>query len=191
MTQVQLQFQTRRTFLLATTAALAAASSCSRDGAETEAKINEASKTFKMGERASVGNLTYNVLEATFFSQLGDIGQSKIPQKRFLVIRMSITNGGAKEVELPLFRVVDNARVETPELQDADFLKGWFGLIRKIGPTQTEEGRILFDVSPKNYKLEVTDGGEVGKEQLAFIDIPIDFDTSEPVQAIPESSPKK
>ena len=190
MTQVQPPFQTRRTFLLTTTA-LATLASCSKDGAETDAKIKQASKTFKMGERASVGNLTFNVLEATFFSQLGDIGQPKIPQKRFLVIRMSITNGGAKEVELPLFRVVDNANVETPELQDADFLKGWFGIIRKIGPTQTEEGRMLFDVAPKNYKLEVTDGGEVGKEQLAFIDIPIDFDTSEPVQAVPESSTKK
>ncbi len=191
MTQVQPPFQTRRTFLLATTTSLATLASCSRDGAETDAKIKQASKTFKMGERAGVGNLTYNILEATFFSQLGDIGQSKIPQKRFLVIRMSITNGGAKEAELPLFRVVDSAGIETPELQDADFLKGWFGLIRRIGPTQTEEGRILFDVSPKNYKLEFTDGGEVGKEQLAFIDIPIDFDTSEPVQAMPESSPKK
>ena len=132
MTQVQPPFQTRRTFLLTTTA-LATLASCSKDGAD----------------------------------------------------------GGAKEVELPLFRVVDNANVETPELQDADFLKGWFGIIRKIGPTQTEEGRMLFDVAPKNYKLEVTDGGEVGKEQLAFIDIPIDFDTSEPVQAVPESSTKK
>ena len=176
---------------MATTAALASATSCSRDGVETEVRIRQAAKTFKMGERASAGNLTYNVLEATFFSQLGDIGKSRIPQKRFLVVRMSITNGGAKEVELPLFRIIDNSNIETPELSDADFLKGWFGLIRKIGPTQTEEGRILFDVAPKNYKLEVTDGGEVGKEQLAFIEIPIDFDTTEPVQAVPESSTKK
>lgn len=191
MTQVSLQFHSRRGFLFATTSALFAGASCSREGVETDAKIQTASKTFKMGERAGVGNLTYNVLEATFFTQLGDLGKSRIPEKRFLVIRMSITNGGAKEAELPLFRVVDGEGVQTSEIQDADYLKGWFGLIRKVGPTQTEEGRILFDVSPKTYKLEVTDGGEIGKEQLAFIDIPIDFDTSEPVQAAPAAAPKE
>ena len=45
----------------------------------------------------------------------------------------------------------------------------------------TEEGRIVFDVSPRPYKLEVTDGGETGKELLAFIEIPMDFDTAEPI----------
>lgn len=191
MTQVQPPFQTRRAILLTTISALAATAGCSRDGAETEAKIKQASKTFKMGERAAVGSLTYNVLEASFLSQMGDLGKSRIPEKRFLVIRMSITNGGAKEAEIPLFRVLDDSGVEVSEIQDADFLKGWFGLIRKIGPTQTEEGRIVFDVAPKNYKLEVTDGGEVGKEQLAFVEIPIDFDTTEQVQSVPEPSPTK
>jgi len=181
MTQDQLPFQSRRIFLCAATGAMLSFASCARQGAETETSINQASKTFKMGERAAVGNLTYNVLEATFFSQLGDSGKSRIPEKRFLVIRMAITNGGAKEAELPLFRVIDDNRQEYPELQPADFLSGWFGFIRKIGPTQTEEGRIVFDVAPKTYKLEVTDGAEIGKEKLAFIEIPIDFETTEPV----------
>lgn len=149
-----------------------------------------ASKTFKMGERAAVGVLTYNVLEASYVSQLGDAGKSRIPEKRYLVIRLAITNGGAKEAELPLFRLVDSAGTEIGELQDASFLSGWFGLIRKVGPTQTEEGRILFDVAPKNYKLEITDGGEAGKEQLAFVDIPIEYDTSEPIPNAPQASPK-
>jgi hypothetical protein len=191
MTQVPLPFQTRRAFLFSASAGLLTTASCSREGAETDAKIKQASKTFKMGERAGVGNLTYNVLEATYFSQLGETTKSRIPEKRFLVIRLSITNGGSKEAEIPLFRVLDSNGTEISEVADADFLKGWFGLIRKIGPTQTEEGRILFDVAPKNYKLEVTDGGEIGKEQLAFIEIPIEFDTSEPVQAGPQSAPKK
>lgn len=179
MTQELPLFHSRRAFLFASTAISLA--SCARDGSETEANIKAASKTFKMGERATVGLLTYNILEATYFTQLGDVGKSRIPEKRFLVIRMSITNGGAKEAELPLFKVVDNTGAQIGEVQDADFVSGWLGLIRKVGPTQTEEGRILFDVAPKNYKLEVTDGGESGSEQLAFVEIPIDFDTSEPV----------
>jgi hypothetical protein len=189
MTQDLQPFQTRRSFFC-TSAALLTIASCARDGAETDATIKMAAKTFKMGERAPVGILTYNVLEATYFTQLGDVGSPKIPSKRFLVIRLSVTNGGAKEAELPLFRVVDEAGQETSEVQEASFLSGWFGLIRKIGPTQTEEGRILFDIAPKKYKLEVTDGGEVGKEQLGFIEIPIEYETSEPINSATQPSPK-
>lgn len=189
MTQELRPFHSRRAFLLA--AASLSAISCAREGAESETKIKMASKTFKMGERAPVGLLTYNILEANFVSQLGDSGKSRIPEKRFLVIRMSITNGGAKEAEIPLFRVIDEAGTELGEVQDASFMSGWFGLIRKVGPTQTEEGRILFDVAPKNYRLEITDGGESGKEQLAFVEIPIDFDTAEPVPSASQTPVKR
>jgi len=164
--------------------------SCAKDGAETDAAIKMEAKTFKMGERAVVGLLTYNVLEASYVSQLGDAGQSKIPQDRYLVIRLAITNGGPKEMELPLFRLADASGTEFGEVQDAIFLKGWLGIVRKIGPTQTEEGRILFDVKPKVYKLIVTDGGETGKEQMGFVDIPIDFDTAEPVPTGGQIAPK-
>jgi hypothetical protein len=152
--------------------------SCGRESSEA---LEKKGKTFKMGERAAVGLLTYNVLEATYYTQLGAAGAYKIPERRFLVIRLAITNGGAKEAELPFLRLVDESGTGYPEVGDADFLSGWFGLIRKIGPTQTEEGRILFDVQPKSYHLEVTDGAEPGKEQLGFVEIPIDFDTAEPV----------
>jgi len=188
MTQVKLQFHSRRTFLFAT--ASISLASCARDGAETEAGIKLASKTFKMGERAPVGLLTYNILEASYSTQLGDSVNSKIPERRFLVIRMSITNGGAKEAEIPLLKLLDDKNTEFSEVQDASFLSGWLGLIRKVGPTQTEEGRILFDVSPKTYRLEITDGAEAGKEQLAFVEIPIDFDTTEPVPTSGQASPK-
>ena len=191
MTQDQPQFQSRRGFLAATPAALLTLAACAREGAETDAKIKRASKTFKMGERASIGALTYNILESTYFTQLGDSGKARLPEKRFLVIRMSITNGGAKEAEIPLFRLVDDNNAESSEMQNAEFLPGWFGLIRKVGPTLTEEGRIVFDVAPKTYKLEVTDGGETGKEQLAFIEIPMEFDTSEPIPAGAQAAPKK
>ena len=185
MTQNQLPIHSRRDFLLAATATATAATilqtSCSQEAAEAEIKAKQAAKTFKMGERAAIGKLTYSVLESTYSAQLSSAGKPRMAEKRFLVIRMSITNGSGKEAEIPLFRLVDDKGVETPELQEADFLPGWFGLIRKVGPTMTEEGRILFDVSPRPYKLEVTDGGQTGKEQLAFIEIPMDFDTAEPI----------
>lgn len=178
MTQPTPPFLNRRLFLTGASGLVLGLAGCNRESAEAPEKKG---KTFKMGERAAVGLLTYNVLEATYFTQLGSAGSYKIPEKRFLVIRLAITNGGAKEAELPFLRLVDEAGTEYSEMGEADFLFGWFGLIRKIGPTQTEEGRILFDVQPKSYRLEVTDGAEPGKEQLGFVEIPIDFDTAEPV----------
>lgn len=183
MTQNQSLIQSRRGFLFAASAAAIAQTACSREAADAEIKSKQVSKTFKMGERAAIGLLTYNVLESTYSAQLGQGGKPRMAEKRFLVIRMSITNGSGKEAEVPLFRLIDDKGNEIPELQDADFLSGWFGLIRKVGPTMTEEGRIVFDVTPRPYKLEVTDGGETGKEQLAFIEIPMDFDTAEPIPA--------
>lgn len=184
MTQEPRMFHSRRAFLLAASAAGLA--SCAKEGAETEAKIKLASKTYKMGERAAVGLLTYNILEANYYSQLGEQGRIKMPEKRFLIIRLSITNGGAAEAELPLFRLIDGSGAEIGEVQQAEFIPGWMGMIRKVGPTQTEEGRILFDVSPKPYKLEITDGAEPGKEQTAYVEIPIDFETSEGTTAAPQ-----
>lgn len=185
MTQNQLPIHSRRGFLLAATATATATTlletACSRDAAEVETKTKQAVKTFKMGERAPIGKLTYSVLESTYSAQLSAGGKPRMAEKRFLVIRMAITNGSGNEAEIPLFRLIDDKGVETPEIQEADFLPGWFGLIRKVGPTMTEEGRILFDVSPRPYKLEVTDGGQTGKEQLAYIEIPMDFDTAEPI----------
>jgi hypothetical protein len=178
MTQQLPPFLNRRLFLTGASGLVLGLSACSRENAEAPERKG---KTFKMGERAAVGLLTYNILEATYFTQLGAAGAYKMPDKRFLVIRLAITNGGAKEAELPFLRLVDDAGTEYSEVGDADFLPGWFGLIRKIGPTQTEEGRILFDVQPKSYLLEVTDGAEPSKEQLGFVEIPIDFDTAEPV----------
>lgn len=140
-------------------------------------------KTGKIGERVSIGVVTYNVLEAEYKTQLGTASSPKLPQNRFLILRMSITNGGAKDVDLPMFTLVDDKGEVYQEVQDGAGVNQWFGMLRKIAPTSTEEGRVVFDVMPKDYRLEVSDGGEAGKEQLAQIEIPMQFDTAEPIPA--------
>ncbi|MDX2269570.1 MAG: DUF4352 domain-containing protein [Bryobacter sp.] len=141
-------------------------------------------KMGKMGERVSIGNLTYTILEAEYKTQLGTLSAPRIPKSRFLILRLAITNGGAKEVEVPMFTLLDPEGNEYPEEQSAEGIDGWFGMIRKLGPTSTEEGRVLFDVRPRDYRLEVTDGGETGSEKLAHIEIPMQFDTAEPIPAV-------
>ncbi len=185
MTQFQASFQNRREILAALGAAAAVLGACTRDG-ENAGAPKIAAKVFKMGERVPVGLITYNVLEAEYKTQLGGVAQ-KMPQKRFLVLRLAITNGGNKEAELPLFSLVDDKGETYAELQEGEGVANWLGLIRKIGPTMTEEGRILFDVMPRDYKLQVSDGEETSKEQLAHIEIPMQFDTAEPIPAAGQS----
>lgn len=134
-----------------------------------------------MGERAGVGVLTYNILESTYTSQLGESTNPRIPEKRFLVMRISVTNGGGKDLDIPLFTLVDEKGEKYQELQNGDGVKSWFGILRKVSPTMSEEGRIVFDVKPQNYRLIITDGGETGQELTASIEVPMDFDTAEPI----------
>src|SRR5258708_22923029 len=42
------------------------------------------SSLYKMGERAQVGNLTYNVIDADWKTQLGEGANAKVPQNRYL-----------------------------------------------------------------------------------------------------------
>jgi hypothetical protein len=179
MTQNESSFPSRKEFLLSVAAIVLAGCNNNADPA-----AKAPAKTGKMGERVSVGVITFNVLEAEYKTQLGTAASPRIPQKRFLILRLAITNGGAQDADLPLFSLVEANGETHQELQDGAGVAGWFGLLRKIGPTSTEEGRVVFDVMPKDYKLEVSDGGELGKELLAHIEIPMQFDTAEPIPAV-------
>jgi hypothetical protein len=178
-------FLNRKQFLLGLSGVVLA--SCGGNSSSPDASKTPV-RTFKMGERAAAGTLTYNVLEAEYRTQIGSATAPRIPEKRFLVLRLAITNGGGKEAELPMFHLVDAAGESYPEVQNGEGVAGWFGILRKIAPTSTDEGRILFDVTPRDYKLEVTDGAETGKEILAHIEIPMQFDTTEPIPAAGQGS---
>lgn len=178
MTQKDTSFPSRKEFILGLAAA--ALFGCnSADSVATKGPV----KTGKVGERVPVGVITYTILEAEYKTQLGTASAPKLPAKRFLILRLAITNGGSKDADLPMFSLVDSSGETYQEVQDGAGVNQWFGMLRKIAPTSTEEGRIVFDVMPKDYKLEVSDGGEMGKELLAHIEIPMQFDTAEPIPA--------
>jgi hypothetical protein len=181
------QFRSRRFFLAAASSFALLPVGCGSSNSTESPKENP--KPFKMGERAAVGVLTYNILESTYTSQLGESTNPRIPESRFLVMRISVTNGGGKDIDIPLFTLVDEKGQKYQELQNGDGVKSWFGIIRKVAPTMTEEGRIVFDVKPQNYRLLITDGAETGQELIASIEVPMDFDTAEPI--LDKSEPKK
>ncbi|MDX2179369.1 MAG: DUF4352 domain-containing protein [Bryobacteraceae bacterium] len=132
--------------------------------------------SFRMGERMQVGPLIYNVLEARWTAQLGGTFDARIPENRFLLLRLTVTNSGGKEAGMPLLSLEDGKGNSFQELQDGRGVEGWFGLLRSLRPAQTDEGWIVFDVPTNSYQLRISD--TVGDtEQSVLIDIPLNLDS--------------
>ena len=128
-----------------------------------------------MGERVQTGPLIYNVLEAQWKPTLSEGGRA--PQNRYLVVKLSITNSGGQTVSLPTYELVATSGASTPEVTEGVAqLPNWLGMIRSVAPATTLQGNIVFDVPMAAYKLVVTDGGEVGSEKQAHIEIPVQLE---------------
>lgn len=141
-------------------------------GARQAARID-----YQMGERAVVGPLTYNVVETAWRSQLGDGFKLRIPQQRFLLITVSVTNGGGRDVSVPLLQLENQNNQTFTELDNGEGVDNWFGILRTLSPAQTQQGRLVFDVPLSSYRLRLTDGGPPGTEKYAWVQIPLRMDT--------------
>jgi hypothetical protein len=130
-----------------------------------------------MGEKLTLGPLTYNVIESNWYSQLGEGFNIRSAQQRFLAITLTITNGGGSDAGVPLLSIENSEGKSTTESDNGEGLSNWLGLLRNIAPAQTMEGRILFDVPLASYRLRVTDGGGPGAEKYGWVAIPLHMDT--------------
>ncbi len=151
---------------------------------------------YQMGERVTVGPLTYNVVETVWRSQLGEMFKIRIPRQRFLMITISVTNGGGKEVSVPLLSLENQNNQTFLESDSGEGVENWFGILRNLSPAQTQQGRAVFDVPLTSYRLRLPDGGEPGTEKYAWVEIPLQMDTDTGVDAPmpgapPESIPTK
>jgi hypothetical protein len=134
-----------------------------------------AMKTHKMGEQAQAGYLIYTVYETEWKTQLGDGPTAKIPAARFLVLRLSVTNAGAQNHDIPQMVLLDQAGKAYPELPEAPGIADWLGIIRSVQPARTEEGRVVFDVPLGTYKLKVNSEPGADVESAGLVEIPLDF----------------
>jgi Domain of unknown function (DUF4352) len=143
---------------------------------------SSAQLNYSMGERVSVGPLTYTVVESAWRTQLGELFKVRVPERRFLLLTVSVTNGGGEDVSVPLLSLEAPDGTMYRESENGDSVDNWFGLLRTISPAQTQQGRILFDVPLTSYKLRVTNG-DIESEKYAWVDIPLRMDTDTQVQA--------
>lgn len=135
-----------------------------------------------MGDKVTLGPLTYNVIENTWYSQLGEGFNLRSAQQRFMSITLSITNGGGGDVAVPLLSLENSDGHSFVEVDNGDGLQNWLGLLRTVGPAQTMEGKILFDVPLASYRLRLTDGGGPGAEKYGWVTIPLRIDVDTGVQ---------
>lgn len=137
---------------------------------------------FQMGEKIPAGPLTYNVVEKTWRSQLGEMFQIRVPQNRFLLISLSATNGGGSEVSIPLLELEAPDGKIYKELENGEGVDNWFGILRTIAPAQTLQGRILFDVPLSSYRLRLSDGDSVSGH-FVYAQIPLQIDADPSVES--------
>lgn len=146
---------------------------CSSEGVGSKAASG---KTYLMGAPAVAGPLTYTVMHSSWADNIDTADGVATAKQSFLVLELSITNGGPEDAAVPLLFVVDEKGKETMEEQKMNGSQSWMGLMRVIKPLETLPGKIVFDVPMANYKLKVTSGGDPEKEVEAFVEVPLRLD---------------
>ncbi|MEO8128656.1 MAG: DUF4352 domain-containing protein [Bryobacteraceae bacterium] len=151
-------------------------SGCRAESAGTP-KENVAGMIFQMGQKVQLGTLTYNVLETNWKSQLGGGPSARIPKNRFLLVRLTVGNASAQPSSIPEMALVNAAGQSFQEITEGvESVPKWLGVLRNLSPVETQDGIVVFDVPLGAYKMQVSDGGEIGTEKKALIQIPLQLE---------------
>jgi hypothetical protein len=163
---------------LATLAIVASQTACLRP-----APVN----VYRMGEKVQAGQLIYNVFETTWQAQIGEGQQARTPAHRFMIMHLTVVNSGAEPVSVPSLKLVDESGRIYAESMEGQGVPLWLGMIRRVKPADTLEGKAVFDVEPKSYKLKLDDGSDSG--MVVMVDLPLQFDANKPIMPTRSDSP--
>lgn len=156
-------------------------------GCSSSAGGNSVIPNYSMGERAQAGQLIFTVFENRWLPQLGSEPNARIPNNRFLLLRLSIVNSGSNEAPVPPLTLIDDSGQRYSEVSDGDGVPQWIGYLRRMKPADTLTGNIVFDAPARHYKLEVKDDAD---EKKALIDIPLSFNVDQtPMPPMPGTQP--
>ena len=134
---------------------------------------------FAMGQRVEITPVTYIAMETRWETKLGEGANPKVPQNRFLVIKLSVTNGADTVATIPLMKLQGTSGQTYEEVTEgADAEPTWLGMLRHVQPVETKEGVVIFDVPLGSYKLDIPEG-DVGQEKHALIDIPLQLQSTQ------------
>lgn len=141
--------------------------SCSSSSSTSAGPIHQ------MGERVQVGALNYIVLESEWVTDLPGEAGPRVPASKFLLVRVTVTNSGNRDINIPLLTLIDDKGNEVMETSEGQGVEEWLGILRTIKPAETLPGRLLFDAKPLNYKLRLSDGGDPDAEVTRMVSIPL------------------
>ena len=145
-------------------------------------------RTYNMGDKVNLGHLIYTVFETEWLTHIGQGVQTRVPQNRFFLVRLSAVNTGSSDILIPITSLEDDAGHLYTELSNGDGVSQWIGFLRSVKPLDSNQGKVLFDVPPSHYKLKVSDEG---RERIAYIDIPLSFSSDSPDILTPGAAKKK
>jgi hypothetical protein len=141
-------------------------------GCSSSPSASRKSVTFAAGDKATVDKLTYSVVDTQIFPRLGDESSPRVPQHRFYVFQLSVSNSGNSDLAIPAMTLLDDSGKNYEELPDGSGVPHWLGVIRKVQANQTEQGAVVFDAPAGHYKLKLTDETDAND---VFVDIPLSF----------------
>ncbi len=168
----RIAFSMPRIASIAVLGALVTLVSCSEFGTPSRQGL------YRMGDRAEAGALVYTVLEADWQPQLGEGASARVPRNSFLMLRVSITNGGVQSASIPQMRLIGPGGESYQELTDGTGVQQWLGIVRSLRPADTMVGRVLFDVPRADYRLEVGDDAfDPEQKATALIEVPLRFES--------------
>jgi len=72
-------------------------------------------RTYTLGQKVQLGSLTYLGLETQWLPAFGEGPTARAAQNQFLLVRLSVTNGGNSDAAVPNFSVEDSAGRRFPE----------------------------------------------------------------------------
>jgi len=150
-------------------AALLGLAGCS--GGSGTAKTEEA-QVVPAGEKAATGHLTYNIVDSQILTQMGDDANPRIPHDRFLLVQLAVTNSSNVDNPIPAIELVGDSGKTYSELADGTGVSNWLGIVRHVGPGQTERGEVAFDAPAAHYRLRFSDEN-MNAEILA--DLPLSY----------------
>jgi len=159
-------------------------------GCSTASSSKKESTIYAAGEKASVGPLTYSITDTEMTQTLGDDpATARNAQERFYLVKVTVSNSSSSDQPIPAMTLVDDQGHSIAELADGANVPNWLGIVRKVGPTQTEQGFVVFDAPTKHYRLRLNDPFD---EKEISIDVPLDFvhEQLKSVQAAPTELPE-
>lgn len=136
----------------------------------------------EMGQKLKVEDIAYTVLAADWTEALGEGATARIPNHRFLLLRIAATNEGGGPAEMGSFKLIASNGTEYGEVANGAGVSEWLGLARELDAKDAKQGVVLFDAPKAVYELQVADAfydGDSGS--AALIQIPVRPEGAQPV----------